>query len=168
MSRRASNQRSPTPGSTGRSATGDRQASNRVLWHSMSPPMTTSCRCTPFRCRSELCDDDQGRYSRRLRRHRGRFTNDELRQKFIDVTAPQAEFLGLRIPDDDLELDQATAHYKFGDIDWSEFKQVLAGNGPCNKERLQARQSAHENGKWVREAAAAYAEKQSRRDNQAA
>jgi ring-1,2-phenylacetyl-CoA epoxidase subunit PaaA len=88
-----------------------------------------------------------------------RFSNDELRQKFIDVTVPQAEFLGLKVPDDDLEFDEQTGHYRFGDIDWQEFKDVLAGNGPCNRERMQVRRNAHENGAWVREAARAYAEK---------
>ena len=88
-----------------------------------------------------------------------RFSNDELRQKFIDVTVPQADFLGLRVPDDDLEFDEASGHYKFGDIDWQEFKDVLSGNGPCNRERLQVRRKAHEDGAWVREAALAYAEK---------
>jgi ring-1,2-phenylacetyl-CoA epoxidase subunit PaaA len=80
-------------------------------------------------------------------------------QKFIDVTVPQAEFLGLKVPDDDLEFDQETGHYRFGEIDWQEFKDVLAGNGPCNRERMQVRRRAHENGAWVREAAQAYAEK---------
>ncbi len=88
-----------------------------------------------------------------------RFSNDELRQKFIDVTVPQADFLGLRVPDDDLEFDEASGHYKFGEIDWQEFKDVLAGNGPCNRERMQVRRKAHEDGAWVREAAQAYAEK---------
>src|SRR6266850_5715170 len=89
-----------------------------------------------------------------------RFTNDELRQKFIDITAPQAQFLGLAVPDPQLEWDEHTQHFKFGQIDWSEFQAVLKGNGPCNRERLEARRSAHENGGWVREAAAAHAEKQ--------
>ena len=88
-----------------------------------------------------------------------RFSNDELRQKFVDVTAPQAEFLGLRIPDDDLQLDPATGHYRFGEIDWREFHEVLAGNGPCNRERLARRREAHEDGAWVRAAARAYAAK---------
>jgi ring-1,2-phenylacetyl-CoA epoxidase subunit PaaA len=88
-----------------------------------------------------------------------RFSNDELRQKFIDVTVPQADFLGLKVPDDDLEFDQASGHYKFGDIDWQEFKDVLSGNGPCNRERIQVRRKAHEDGAWVREAAQVYAEK---------
>ena len=88
-----------------------------------------------------------------------RFTNDELRQKFIDITAPQAEFLGLAIPDPELRWDEAVGHFQFGPIDWSEFQAVLKGNGPCNRERLQARRSAHDNGAWVREAATAHAEK---------
>jgi ring-1,2-phenylacetyl-CoA epoxidase subunit PaaA len=88
-----------------------------------------------------------------------RFTNDELRQKFIDVTVPQAEFLGLAIPDPALRWDEASQHYLTGPIDWSEFQAVLRGNGPCNRERLQARRAAHEAGAWVREAAATYAAK---------
>jgi len=88
-----------------------------------------------------------------------RFTNDELRQKFVDMCAEQVKVLGLTIPDKDLEWNEATVHYDFGEIDWNEFKNVLAGNGPCNKERLAARVSAHENGAWVREAAAVYSEK---------
>ncbi|HNP35295.1 MAG TPA: 1,2-phenylacetyl-CoA epoxidase subunit A [Woeseiaceae bacterium] len=88
-----------------------------------------------------------------------RFSNDELRQKFVDATVPQAEFLGLRVPDDDLHFNEATGHYEFGDIDWQEFYDVLAGNGPCNRERLAKRQKAHDDGAWVREAARAYAAK---------
>jgi len=92
-----------------------------------------------------------------------RFSNDELRQKFIDVTVPQAEFLGLKVPDDDLELDPESGHYRFGEIDWQEFYDVLAGNGSCNRERLRVRRDAHDNGAWVREAAQAHAEKQAAR-----
>ncbi len=92
-----------------------------------------------------------------------RFTNDELRQRFIDTTVPQAQFLGLRIPDPNLRWDEAAQHYEFGAIDWSEFQSVLKGNGPCNRERLEARRSAHTAGAWVREAAAAHAEKQRER-----
>jgi ring-1,2-phenylacetyl-CoA epoxidase subunit PaaA len=88
-----------------------------------------------------------------------RFSNDELRQKFVDVTVPQAEFLGIRVPDDDLEFDASTGHYRFGDIDWQEFFEVLAGNGPCNRQRLEKRQRAHGDGAWVRGAAQAYAAK---------
>jgi ring-1,2-phenylacetyl-CoA epoxidase subunit PaaA len=90
-----------------------------------------------------------------------RFSNDELRQKFIDVTVPQADFLGLKMPDPDLRFDETTGHYRFGEIDWQEFHDVLAGNGPCNKQRLAKRQKAHDDGAWVREAAQAYANKHS-------
>ena len=88
-----------------------------------------------------------------------RFSNDELRQKFIDVTVPQARFLGLAIPDPDLRWDEAEQHHTTGPIDWSEFQAVIKGNGPCNRERMSARRTAHESGRWVREAAAAYADK---------
>ena len=88
-----------------------------------------------------------------------RFSNDELRQKFIDVTVPQADFLGLRVPDDDLAFADETGHYRFGAIDWSELNDVIAGNGPCNKQRIQKRRKAHDDGAWVREAAIAYGEK---------
>ncbi|MBV9748495.1 MAG: 1,2-phenylacetyl-CoA epoxidase subunit A [Acetobacteraceae bacterium] len=88
-----------------------------------------------------------------------RFSNDELRQKFVDATAPQAVHLGLMIPDPVLALDPETGHYRFGEIDWEEFRQVLAGNGPCNRERIEARRRAHDEGAWVREAALAFAEK---------
>jgi ring-1,2-phenylacetyl-CoA epoxidase subunit PaaA len=92
-----------------------------------------------------------------------RFTNDELRQKFIDATVPQAHYLGLEIPDPQLEFDEASGHWRFGEIDWEEFKRVIAGNGPCNRERMRARRRAHEEGAWVREAALAHAEKRRRR-----
>ena len=88
-----------------------------------------------------------------------RFSNDELRQKFVDAIAPQADSLGLIIPDPALRLDPATGHYAYGAIDWEEFRQVLAGNGPCNRERLAERRQAHADGAWVREAALAYAQK---------
>lgn len=88
-----------------------------------------------------------------------RFSNDELRQKFVDVTVAQTEILGLTIPDKDLKWNAERGHYDFGTINWDEFSQVVAGNGPCNKQRLKARVDAWENGAWVREAASAYAEK---------
>jgi ring-1,2-phenylacetyl-CoA epoxidase subunit PaaA len=88
-----------------------------------------------------------------------RFSNDELRQKFVDAMVPQAAFMGLEIPDPDLKLDEATGHYIFGAIDWAEFKRVLSGDGPCNRQRLKARIDAHKSGAWVREAALAHAEK---------
>jgi ring-1,2-phenylacetyl-CoA epoxidase subunit PaaA len=89
-----------------------------------------------------------------------RVSNDELRQKFVDVTVPQAEFLGLKVPDPALRFDAAMQHYEFGPIDWSEFERVLQGDGPVNRERLAARRRAHQDGYWVREAASVHAEKQ--------
>jgi ring-1,2-phenylacetyl-CoA epoxidase subunit PaaA len=93
-----------------------------------------------------------------------RFTNDELRQKFVDATVPQAHHIGLAIPDDKLTFNDTTGHWEFGAIDWAEFKNVVAGNGPCNKQRLRQRNASHEAGAWVREAALAYAEKRRRRE----
>ncbi len=95
-----------------------------------------------------------------------RLTNDELRQKFVDVTVEQAKVLGLEIPDKDLKWNEERGHYDFGAIDWSEFKNVIKGNGPCNKQRLETRKKAWEEGQWVRDAAMAYAEKRkARREN---
>jgi ring-1,2-phenylacetyl-CoA epoxidase subunit PaaA len=92
-----------------------------------------------------------------------RKTNDELRQEFIDKTVPQAEFLGLSVPDEHLKWNEEKGHYDFGPIDWEEFYNVIQGNGPCNSERMTDRQKAHEEGQWVREAANAYAEKEAER-----
>ena len=92
-----------------------------------------------------------------------RFSNDELRQKFVDFTVPQADYLGLKVPDPELRWDAAAGRYRFGPIDWNEFNQVLKGFGPCNRERLGARRRAHEQGAWVREAATRHAEKRQRR-----
>jgi ring-1,2-phenylacetyl-CoA epoxidase subunit PaaA len=97
-----------------------------------------------------------------------RFSNDDLRQKFVDATVPQAHFLGLTLPDADLKKNEATGHWEYGAIDWNEFKQVLAGNGPCNRDRMAARRKAHEEGAWVRDAALAYAEKKKSRRTAAA
>ncbi|MDF3029231.1 MAG: phenylacetate-CoA oxygenase, PaaG subunit [Fluviicola sp.] len=88
-----------------------------------------------------------------------RHTNDELRQMFVDASVPQAQLIGLTIPDPDLKWNEERGHYDFGEIDWEEFKQVVSGNGPCNAERIAARVKAKEEGMWVREAAMAYAEK---------
>ncbi len=88
-----------------------------------------------------------------------RQSNDELRQEFIDKTVPQAEFLGLTIPDPHLKWNEKRKHYDFGPINWEEFYQVINGNGPCNRQRMRDRIKAHEEGAWVREAALAYAEK---------
>ncbi len=92
-----------------------------------------------------------------------RFSNDELRQKFVDMTVPQAEVLGLTLPDPDLRFDEETGQHVFGPIDWSEFFAVLKGDGPCNQQRIEHRRRAHEEGAWVREAATAYAAKRAAR-----
>jgi ring-1,2-phenylacetyl-CoA epoxidase subunit PaaA len=91
-----------------------------------------------------------------------RFSNDELRQKFVDATVPHAQYLGLTIPDPGMKQN-AAGNWEYSAIDWNEFNQVLAGNGPCNRERLAARRKAHDEGAWVREAAQAYAEKRKSR-----
>jgi ring-1,2-phenylacetyl-CoA epoxidase subunit PaaA len=88
-----------------------------------------------------------------------RFSNDELRQKFIDVTVPQADYLGLKMPDENIKYNEETGHYEFGELNWEEFWHIIAGNGPCNKQRLKARVKAYDDGAWVREAAMAYSEK---------
>lgn len=96
------------------------------------------------------------------------FSNDELRQRFIDMTVPQAEVLGLSIPDPDLKWNEKRGHYDFGTINWDEFYNVIKGNGPCNKQRIETRRKAHEKGTWVREAAVAHAEKRASRKKTAA
>ena len=88
------------------------------------------------------------------------YSNDELRQRFIDRTVPQAEAIGIKLPDDNLKFNESTKHYDHGEINWDEFNQVISGNGQCNKLRMKQRREAHENGRWVREAASAYAQKQ--------
>src|SRR5271166_2841856 len=95
----------------------------------------------------------------RIKRH----TNDDLRQRFVDMSVPQAEALGVTLPDPRLRWNQERGHHDFGQPDWAEFKRVIAGNGPCNQQRLAARRAAHEGGAWVREAAAAHAAKQAAR-----
>jgi len=97
-----------------------------------------------------------------------RKTNDELRQRFVDLTVPQAQAVSLTLPDQDLKYNEETQHWDIGPIDWNEFWAVVKGNGPCNRERLAARRSAHGNGRWVREAAAAHAAKQAARASRAA
>jgi ring-1,2-phenylacetyl-CoA epoxidase subunit PaaA len=87
------------------------------------------------------------------------FGNDELRQRFVDQTVPQAEFLGLTVPDPQLQWNEERGHYDFGTINWEEFFNVIKGNGPCNRDRMRARVKAHEDGRWVRDAAVAYAQK---------
>ncbi|HEX6171259.1 MAG TPA: 1,2-phenylacetyl-CoA epoxidase subunit PaaA [Chitinophagaceae bacterium] len=92
-----------------------------------------------------------------------RKSNDELRQNFVDMCAEQVKILGMKIPDDKLKWNEERMHYDFGEINWDEFWKVVKGNGPCNKERLDARKKAWEEGEWVREAASAYAEKRKNR-----
>ena len=92
-----------------------------------------------------------------------RDTNDDLRQKFVDMTVPQAERLGVTLPDPELTWNDERGHYDFGEPDWDEFKQVISGSGPKNAERIERRRAAHEKGEWVREAATAYADKHSAR-----
>jgi ring-1,2-phenylacetyl-CoA epoxidase subunit PaaA len=96
-----------------------------------------------------------------------RETNDQLRQRFVNQTVPQAEHIGLTVPDKDLKWNDEKKGYDFGAIDWSEFWNVVKGNGPCNKERIAAKIKAHEDGAWVREAANAYAKKQMQKTNAA-
>jgi ring-1,2-phenylacetyl-CoA epoxidase subunit PaaA len=88
-----------------------------------------------------------------------RFSNDELRQRFVDMLVPQAEALGLTLPDPGLRWNDQRKHYDYGELDWAEFKAVLRGEGQCNAQRLAHRRRAHEDGAWVREAASAYAAK---------
>jgi ring-1,2-phenylacetyl-CoA epoxidase subunit PaaA len=93
-----------------------------------------------------------------------RETNDELRQKFIDKTIPQAELIGLTVPDTDLKLDKKTGHYAYGKINWEEFHRVIKGDGPCNKQRISHHIKTHEKGEWVREAAQAYKQKKVKKE----
>jgi ring-1,2-phenylacetyl-CoA epoxidase subunit PaaA len=92
-----------------------------------------------------------------------RISNDDLRQKFVDATVPQAKILGVTLPDPDLKWNEARGHYDYGAIDWDDFWAVVNGNGPCNKERLATRVKAHEDGQWVRDAALAHSRKQQAR-----
>ena len=88
-----------------------------------------------------------------------RHTNDQLRQQFVDITVPQAEAIGLTVPDKDLKWNEKEQRYDYGEIDWTEFWQVLEGNGPCNEDRIRTRKKAKDDGAWVREAAIAFSEK---------
>ena len=109
-------------------------------------------------------DDESMHTAQSMKWKLKRKTNDELRQQFIDQTVPQADILGLKMPDKDLKYNNETGHYDFGEIDWDEFWQVVKGHGMCNKERISARKNAWNNGEWVRDAAVAYAEKQADRE----
>ncbi len=94
-----------------------------------------------------------------------RFSNDELRQKFVDVCVDQVKTLNMQLPDPAIQWNEKTGHYDFGEINWEEFYEVLKGNGPCNRERLEARRKAHDRGAWVREAASAHAAKKNNLNN---
>jgi ring-1,2-phenylacetyl-CoA epoxidase subunit PaaA len=112
-------------------------------------------------------DQDSPHTEQSMRWRIKRFTNDELRQRFVDMTVPQAEFLGLSVPDSSLKWNEARGHFDFGEVNWEEFWNVVKGNGPCNLQRMKARRKAHEDGAWVREAAMEYAEKCKQRGDDA-
>jgi ring-1,2-phenylacetyl-CoA epoxidase subunit PaaA len=94
-----------------------------------------------------------------------RFSNDELRQRFVDMLVPQVEALGLSFDDPDLQWNEERGHYDYGELDWDEFMSVIKGHGPCNSQRMERRRAAHDDGAWVREAAAAYAAKYESHDS---
>ena len=108
-------------------------------------------------------DDDSPNSAQSMKWKIKRKSNDTLRQEFVDKTVPQAEFIGLTVPDKDLKWNEERGEYDFGKMNWDEFYNVIKGNGPCNKQRIAHHVKAHEEGKWVREAANAYAEKQAAR-----
>lgn len=109
-------------------------------------------------------DSPNSEYSMKVRIKR--FSNDELRQRFVNATKPQADILGITLPDPDLKFNEKTGNWDFGPINWEEFHNVVAGNGACNKIRLKERKAAWDEGKWVRDAAMAYAEKKAQRNSQ--
>ncbi|HEV7742322.1 MAG TPA: 1,2-phenylacetyl-CoA epoxidase subunit PaaA [Pseudolysinimonas sp.] len=113
-------------------------------------------------------DDDSPNSAQSMAWNIKRFSNDELRNRFVEMLVPQAAVLGVTLPDPELTLDEAGKVATMGPIDWDEFNAVLAGNGPCNAQRIQHRRQAHEDGAWVREAAAAYARKQAQKTASAA
>lgn len=113
-------------------------------------------------------DDDSPNSAQSMAWNIKRFSNDELRIRFVGMLVPQAEVLGITLPDPDLRFDEETGEYVIGEIDWTEFNEILAGNGPCNAQRIQNRRDAHEGGAWVREAAAEYARKQREKTAEAA
>jgi ring-1,2-phenylacetyl-CoA epoxidase subunit PaaA len=112
-------------------------------------------------------DDNSPNTAKSMRWRIKRFTNDELRQKMVDVTVEQIKVLGLTVPDPDIKWNEERGHYDFGKINWDEFYNVIQGNGPCNKERLDTRRKAWEEGQWVRDAALANARKRKARKEQA-
>ncbi|WP_218711300.1 1,2-phenylacetyl-CoA epoxidase subunit PaaA [Arthrobacter sp. BF1] len=105
-------------------------------------------------------DDDSPNSKQSMAWNIKRFSNDELRNRFVGMLVEQVKVLGLTLPDDEVRFNEDTKKWEHGPLDWEEFKEVLAGRGPCNAQRLERRRSAHEDGAWVREAATAYAEKQ--------
>jgi ring-1,2-phenylacetyl-CoA epoxidase subunit PaaA len=113
-------------------------------------------------------DKDSPNSAELLRWKVKRKTNDELRQRFVNLTVPQAQAIGLTIPDPDLKFNAETKNWDFGEIDWAEFFEVIKGNGPCNRERLEARNKAHDEGQWVRDAATAHAAKRAKQATEAA
>ncbi len=113
-------------------------------------------------------DTDSGHSAQSMAWGIKRFSNDDLRQRFVDMTVPQADALGLTLPDPELRWNAERNHYDFGEIDFTELFEVIKGNGPCNKQRIDRRRKAHEEGAWVREAAAAYARKQAQKTATAA
>jgi ring-1,2-phenylacetyl-CoA epoxidase subunit PaaA len=108
-------------------------------------------------------DDESPNSAQSMKWKIKRLSNDELRQNFIDATVPQAELIGLKVPDTNLKWNEETGHYDFSPINWDEFWQVVNGNGPCNKQRVDARRKAKEEGMWVREAALVFAEKRKKK-----
>ncbi|MBL7933051.1 MAG: 1,2-phenylacetyl-CoA epoxidase subunit A [Bacteroidia bacterium] len=110
-------------------------------------------------------DSDSPRTHNAMKWRIKRESNDELRQRFIDKTVQQAEVIGLKIPDNNLKLNESTGHYSIGEINWAEFQNVINGNGPCNVQRMQHHVKIHEDGAWVREAAEAYKRKRMKEQN---
>ena len=108
-------------------------------------------------------DDDSPNSAQSMAWGIKRFSNDALRQRFVDMTVPQSDALGLTLPDPEIAWNDERGHYDFGEIDFTELFEVIKGNGPCNKARMEHRRGAHEDGAWVRDAAAAYADKQAAR-----
>jgi len=113
-------------------------------------------------------DADSPHTARSMKWKIKRFTNDELRQKFVDVCYEQAKILNVTLPDPDIKWNEERGHFDFGEINWDEFWNVVKGNGPCNKQRIATRIKAHDEGAWVREAALAYAQKQEQRKTKVA
>ncbi|MBS1573300.1 MAG: 1,2-phenylacetyl-CoA epoxidase subunit A [Bacteroidetes bacterium] len=111
-------------------------------------------------------NDDSSPNSQKSMNYRvKRESNDSLRQRFVDVTVPQAEFLGLKVPDKNLKFNEETGHYEFSELPWEEFMEVLKGNGPCNKKRLETKRKAQRENSWVKDAAIAYAQQQKEKIN---